>query len=45
MQQELETPRFALASSVVNGSIVCVGGLHMSTYLDTVERFDPREGR
>lgn len=41
----LQTPRFALASTVVKGSTVCVGGLHGTQYLDTVESFDPREGR
>ena len=42
---ELQTSRFALASSVVKGSILCVGGLHGTQYLDTAESFDPREGR
>lgn len=45
LPQGLETPRFALASSIVKGSIVCVGGLNGTEYLDTAETFDPREGR
>ena len=45
MCKPMSTPRFALASSVLKGSIICIGGFDGQKHLASSERLDPRAGR
>jgi hypothetical protein len=38
-------PRFSTAAAALEGSIFCAGGFNGLSYLSSVERLDPREGR
>ncbi len=41
----LSSRRFALGGAAIDSALYAVGGYDGETYLNTVERLDPREGR
>lgn len=45
IMKPMSTPRFALASAVLKGSMVCVGGFDGQRHLASSELYDARAGR